>query len=847
MEKNALKGWNKKSIIDFGVKICILAFLIVTFFNTLFCELKINADINRLILFVLIIVIIAFICVYYFRYIYKWLLIIGAMSGVTLGICIFRNIEAAYAHLVRGISPISEAYYSAYKKYNNISNSNYILDYSDLKTIGINKYLSLKEITNVKDNWEFWVIVTLVIFVISITFVLITKKEKGFFVVTLFMVIPIALTCTVGAFPSTENCLFIIGGVMVYRLYFVFKKHGNVIGSVVAGGIVLTVLMCLAFGMRPYIKENKKINELKYIEVKSSIQNFQLKELPTQILSFFGGPFRNDKIVLNGNLNNSSERTITGTKMLKVTLTQMPEGTFYIKNFVGETYKNNKWSEFSLSDLEKDSSGYRLMKEADNRKRIYGETYNRINHSRVPAALQIATLDVFTECKNIAFVPYYAKVTDDDTVNGHGNLNFISGENSKTYQKYNYFPMEDAMALDEMDYGSDFEDWKIYENKVAKIVDEQIPDKLSKIREYKSKIYSDNIDDVSSNIDKLFSNGFKYTLMPGKTPSGQDVSEYFLTESRKGFCVHFATTATLMYRMCGIPARYVEGFAIPSSAFERDKNGHYTAVVTDKMAHAWTEVLNSYIGWVVKDHTIADTSLTEAESVNSPEEKENENVTNKIVEATTLQKQVNETQSNEKKNTDLENSNESDTKNSDNTNINGNRKVMVGIVLLVIIAVVILFVEFNALKKKKLRKCRNMSAVEAYIYLYCVGRRMCAGKNNLKRKTLSGANPINVKARSLNKGNREESNINKKNNLNKQTIEYDEFEYIMNELDIVNKEEWNWLYKKALEEKFSDKKIESEDEKKAYFIYINFRNKLIKKMKKDNRYGKLIWLRIKGM
>ena len=130
------------------------------------------------------------------------------------------------------------------------------------------------------------------------------------------------------------------------------------------------------------------------------------------------------------------------------------------------------------------------MKEADNRKRIYGETYNRINHSRVPAALQIATLDVFTECKNIAFVPYYAKVTDDDTVNGHGNLNFISGENSKTYQKYNYFPMEDAMALDEMDYGSDFEDWKIYENKVAKIVDEQIPDKLSKIREYKSKIYS---------------------------------------------------------------------------------------------------------------------------------------------------------------------------------------------------------------------------------------------------------------------------------------------------------------------------------------------------------------------
>ena len=313
MEKNALKGWNKKSILDVGVKICILAFLIVTLFNTIFYEFKINANIKRLILTVSITLIIAYIFVYCFKYIYKWILIIGGMSCVTLGICIFRNVEAAYAHLVRGISPISEAYYSAYKKYNNISNSNYILDYSNLNKIGINKYLSLKEITNVKYNWEFWFIVTLVIFVISITFVLITKKEKGFFVVTLFMVIPIALTCTVGGFPSTKNCLFIIGGVMVYRLYFVLKKHGNALESIIVGGIVLTAIMCAALGMKPYIKENKKINELKYIEVKSSIQNFQLKELPTQILSFFGGPYRNDIIVLNGHFYNSSYCTIMGT------------------------------------------------------------------------------------------------------------------------------------------------------------------------------------------------------------------------------------------------------------------------------------------------------------------------------------------------------------------------------------------------------------------------------------------------------------------------------------------------------------------------------------------------------
>lgn len=133
MEKNALKGWNKKSILDVGVKICILAFLIVTLFNTIFYEFKINANIKRLILTVSITLIIAYIFVYCFKYIYKWMLIIGGMSCVTLVTWTFENPEVACAHLIRGISPISEAYYSIYKKYNNILNSNYILEYSNFK------------------------------------------------------------------------------------------------------------------------------------------------------------------------------------------------------------------------------------------------------------------------------------------------------------------------------------------------------------------------------------------------------------------------------------------------------------------------------------------------------------------------------------------------------------------------------------------------------------------------------------------------------------------------------------------------------------------------------------------
>lgn len=58
--------------------------------------------------------------------------------------------------------------------------------------------------------------------------------------------------------------------------------------------------------------------------------------------------------------------------------------------------------------------------------------------------------------------------------------------------------------------------------------------------------------------DKL-SDDFVYSLNPGITPNKSDFVGYFLNENRKGFCAHFATSATLILRSLGIPARYVEG------------------------------------------------------------------------------------------------------------------------------------------------------------------------------------------------------------------------------------------------------------------------------------------------
>lgn len=73
-------------------------------------------------------------------------------------------------------------------------------------------------------------------------------------------------------------------------------------------------------------------------------------------------------------------------------------------------------------------------------------------------------------------------------------------------------------------------------------------------------------------------------------PDGEDFVLYFLTESHRGYCMHFASAAVLLLRQLGIPARYVSGFTAELSAGE-------TVNVPDSAAHAWVEIYLDGFGW----------------------------------------------------------------------------------------------------------------------------------------------------------------------------------------------------------------------------------------------------------
>jgi transglutaminase-like putative cysteine protease len=86
---------------------------------------------------------------------------------------------------------------------------------------------------------------------------------------------------------------------------------------------------------------------------------------------------------------------------------------------------------------------------------------------------------------------------------------------------------------------------------------------------------------------------FNYTDNPTPAPAGRDEIDYFLFETKSGYCTYFSTSMALMLRSIGIPTRVATGFI----------GGEYDAassswIVRGNALHAWTQAYFPGYGWV---------------------------------------------------------------------------------------------------------------------------------------------------------------------------------------------------------------------------------------------------------
>lgn len=121
----------------------------------------------------------------------------------------------------------------------------------------------------------------------------------------------------------------------------------------------------------------------------------------------------------------------------------------------------------------------------------------------------------------------------------------------------------------------------------------------------------------------------EYSLEPGVTPDGEDFTEYFLFQNKKGYCVHYATAATMLFRSMGVPARYVEGYHADRNTLQNNDTITtegttlwHTVDLTDRYAHAWVEIYISGYGWIPVEVTKA---YLELDGEKKPNKTENEN------------------------------------------------------------------------------------------------------------------------------------------------------------------------------------------------------------------------------
>lgn len=95
-------------------------------------------------------------------------------------------------------------------------------------------------------------------------------------------------------------------------------------------------------------------------------------------------------------------------------------------------------------------------------------------------------------------------------------------------------------------------------------------------------------------IESMFKD-YTYSTHPIPLPEDVDTPEefldFFILESKEGFCIHYATAFTLIARAYGIPVRYVQGYyaTVENNA---------TSTILSSAAHAWPEAYIEGVGWM---------------------------------------------------------------------------------------------------------------------------------------------------------------------------------------------------------------------------------------------------------
>ncbi|MBP1753872.1 MAG: transglutaminase protein [Firmicutes bacterium] len=122
---------------------------------------------------------------------------------------------------------------------------------------------------------------------------------------------------------------------------------------------------------------------------------------------------------------------------------------------------------------------------------------------------------------------------------------------------------------------------------------EELPARVKKLAEKITAGYDTDYDKLKA--IEAYLQKYRYSFTPANPPEGQDYVDYFLFESKSGYCTSFATAMAVLGRCIGIPMRYVEGF-VAKYEFQDKEDNMYP--IKNSQAHAWAEAYIEGVGWI---------------------------------------------------------------------------------------------------------------------------------------------------------------------------------------------------------------------------------------------------------
>lgn len=286
------------------------------------------------------------------------------------------------------------------------------------------------------------------------------------------------------------------------------------------------------------------------------------------------------------------------TPALSVTM-ESPQ-KLYLRGSVYDTYTGRRWEALSAQIRGEESDLFYWLHESS----FFGQSQiayaTSLTGETTAAALHI---EVLGACRGHAYLPYglasndlldAAVIGDAQTKNTSSDYLYLPGSLPTWYALQHTLSarQNEAEINDYLDLERAYADY-IYR------ADLQITEESRAVIQRQLGDLEDSytLSEIQTIIRSYLTERLRYDESTVTNLNGGDFLHATLETGDSGYSVHYATTAVLMLRYFGVPARYVEGYYLSAADAEKLTSGE-EIILTGQNAHAWAEYYLEGVGFV---------------------------------------------------------------------------------------------------------------------------------------------------------------------------------------------------------------------------------------------------------